>query len=356
MQMGRWFGHKKHILKYISVFTTPTIRNRFELIEDSVLDLLEQIDEMKSLKLPPRDFGLNIRRHPNVIIESAVRELRSRQGLEVVSKAKSKSAQQITLKLSLGNRIMETVRFLNDKESAIFNNDLVNKFFNELETCLNCNKYSPVVYPGLHIDIKNKDSILGYLDVSNNTVKEFIINYKLPIQRLSDTSAKLPLRFLVDFLEKQENQNIQWDVSLVTGGEKETTEILGTEWQKVKRTVEKAKDDKSIKLPKNQLCIPAHEFRFLNGTYTEMTNRTIARAKRIAETGKPLLLLFPIKPEEAPGEDLDLEIFEKTPLWGWSISMPGSKNSEEHVSVLANSVFIKELMEDYEDIMSDEDN
>jgi hypothetical protein len=187
-------------------------------------------------------------------------------------------------------------------------------------------------------------------------VKEFIINFKLPIQRLSDTSAKLPLRFLVDFLEKQENQNIQWDVSLVTGGEKETTEILGTEWQKVKRTVEKAKDDKSIKLPKNQLSIPSHEFRFLNGTYTEMTNRTIARENRIAETGKPLLLLFPIKPEEAPGEDLDLKTFEKTPLWGWSISMPGSKNSEEHVSVLANSVFIKELMEDYEDIMSDEDN
>jgi hypothetical protein len=356
MQMGRWFGHKKHILKYISVFTTPTIRNRFELIEDSVLDLLEQIDEMKSLKLPPRDFGLNIRRHPNVIIESAVRELRSRQGLEVVSKAKSKSAQQITLKLSLGNRIMETVRFLNDKESAIFNNDLVSTFINELETVRDCNKYSPQAYPTLHIDIKNKNSILGYLDVPNNSVKEFVINFKLPIQRLSDTSAKLPLRFLVDFLEKQENQNIKWDVSLVTGGEKETIEILGSQWQKVKRTVEKAKDDKSLKLPNNQLSIPAHEFRFLNGTYTEMTNRIIARENRIKETGKPLLLLFPIKPEVAPGENLDLTSFEKIPLWGWSISMPGSKNNEEHVSVLANSVFIKELMEDYEDIMSDEDN
>lgn len=356
MQMGRWFGHKKHVLNYISVFTTPTIRNRFELIEDSVIDLLEQIDEMKRLKLPPRDFGLNIRRHPNVVIEAAVRELRSRQGLEVVSKTKSKSAQQITLKLSLGNRIMETVRFLNDKESAFFNNNLVSTFLSSLEISQDCNKYVPLAYPALHIDIKSKDSILGYLDVYNKSVKEFIISFKLPSQRLSDTNAKLPLRFLVDFLEKRENQNLKWDVSLITGGEKETTTILESDWHKVKRTVEKAKDGEIIKLPGNQLSIPAHEFRFLIGEYQDMSDRTTAREHRKSKTGKPLLLLFPIKPVEALGEGLDLKTFDELPLWGWSISMPGNRNMDEHVSVLANSVFIEQLMEDYKDDQLDEDN
>jgi hypothetical protein len=356
MQMGRWFGHKKHVLNYLSVFTTPTIRNRFELIEDSVLDLLDQIDEMKRLKLPPRDFGLNIRRHPNVIIETAVRELRSRQGLEVVSKTKSKSAQQITLKLSLGNRIMETVRFLNDIESAVFNNNLVNDFFSVLDQSDDCNKYSPDVYPSLNTDIKSKDKILGYLDVSNSSVKDFIINFKLPNQRLSDTNAKLPLRFLVDFLEKQENKNLKWDVSLITGGEKETTKILDSDWNKVKRSLEKTKDGAGIKLPKNQLSIPAHEFRFLVGVYKEMIDRSTAREDRKLQTGKPLLLLYPIKPEESEGENLDLKAFDETPLWGWSISMPGNRNADEHVSVLANSVFLQQLMEDYEDEIEDEDN
>jgi hypothetical protein len=165
MQMGRWFGHKRQIIKYLSVFTTPTIRNRFELIEDSIIDLLEQIDEMKKLKLPPKDFGLNIRRHPNVLIETAVRELRSRQGLDVVSAAKKKHAHQVVLKLSLGNRIMETVRFLNNKESSLKNDQLVISFFNELNKESTCFKYSPINFPSLFIELNEKDKILGFLDV-----------------------------------------------------------------------------------------------------------------------------------------------------------------------------------------------
>ena len=102
MQMGRWFGHKKHILKYLSVYTTPTIQNRFELIEESVIDLLKQIEEMKQLGQSPKDFGLNIRRHPNVVIEEAVRDMKSRQGLNVLSRAKSKSAQKNNSKIIFG--------------------------------------------------------------------------------------------------------------------------------------------------------------------------------------------------------------------------------------------------------------
>jgi len=357
MQMGRWFGHKKHILKHMSVFTTPTIRNRFDLIEESVVDLLEQIDEMKRLKLPPRDFGLNIRRHPNVVIEAAVRELRSRQGLEVVSRAKRKSAQEITLKLSLGNRIMETVRFLNDKVSASQNDMLVNSLIDNLESSEECNKYSPSAYPALHTDILNKESILGYLDVPNSFIKEFIVSFELPNQRLSDTNAKLPLKFLLEFLKKPENQELTWDVSVVTGGVKEQPiKLLGRDWKKVKRSLEIAKDGKSVKLPKNQLSIPAHEFRFLSGEYKKMVDRSKAREKRKNQSGKPLLLLFPIKPEEAKDEKLDLEAFDNLPLWGWSISMPGNRNDDDYVSVLANTVLIKELMEDYQEDLEDENN
>jgi hypothetical protein len=355
MQMGRWFGHKKNIKKYLSVYSTPTIRNRFELIEESIVDLLDQIDEMKRLKLSPRDFGLNIRRHPNVIIESAVRELRSRQGLDVVSKAKRKSATEITIKLSLGNRIMETVRFLNEEEPAIYNDKLVHDFIKSLD--LECNKYSPITYPGIHVDIKDKNKILGFLDVKNNFVKEFINNFKLPIQKLSDTNAKLPIRFLLDFLGKAENEFLKWDISLISGGEnKELIEVLGKEYNKVKRTFEVAKDGKSIKLPKNQLSIPSHEFRFLKEIPTGTDNRLEARKLRKTQTGKPLLLLFPINPVPAEGVELDLSLFNEVNLWGWSISMPGSIHDEDCISVLANSVYIKELMDDYEEDLRYEDN
>jgi len=349
MQMGRWFGHKKHILKFISVYSSLTIRKRFELIEDSIVDLLHQIDEMKMLKLSPRDFGLKIRLHPNVVIE-----------LEVVSKAKSRSAQVITLRLPLGNRIMETVRFLNDEIAANYNAKLVHNFFEDINKLKGGNKYSPVEYPSLYVDIENRDSILGFIDVPNDIVKEFLINFKLPIQKLSDTNSKLPLRFLLEYLGKKENDILKWDISLVSGGQSDEVEVLGKGYHKVKRSMEKAIDGQSIKLPKNQLSIPSHEYRFLTNVPDETKNRSEARGLRKTQTGKPLLLIFPILPMPAEGTQLDLTIFNDVDLWGWSISMPGGiRNEDEHVSVLANSVYINEfneLMQDYEDILEDEDN
>ena len=147
-------------------------------------------------------------------------------------------------------------------------------------------------------------------------------------------------------------------MSLVTGRENEKIQLLGTSWNKVKRSMELAKDNKSIKLPKNQLSIPAHEFRFLNGKYDKdvMANRSTARKDRKEQSNKPLLLLYPIKPVEDKDENLDLQVFDNLPLWGWSISMPGNKDDDDYVSVLANSVLLDELMDDYEENYEDEDN
>jgi hypothetical protein len=358
MQMGRWFGHKKGILKFVSVYSTPTIQNRFELIDESIEDLLQQIDEMRSLKLSPREFGLKILRHPNVVIENAVRELPSRQGLEVVARSKRKSAHEITIKLSLGDRILETVRFLYDKQSLIHNDKMVHSFFKNLDKCTNWYKYNPITFPSIHVDIKNKESILGFLDVPNSLVKDFLLQYKLPVQKLIDTHSKLPMSFLKEFLEKRENEKIKWDVSLVSGGESESVNVLSKEYRMVKRTFEMAMNGESIKLPNNQLSIPSHEFRFLT-KWDEgvMVDRSKARQERKKQTEKPLLLIFPIKPAEGKNEKVNFISNEAGIFWGWAISMPCDGSDLDHVTVLANSVMIQELLEDYkQDVIENEDN
>lgn len=353
MQMGRWFGHKKNILTYLSVYTTPTIQNRFELIEESVIDLLKQIEEMKQLGQSPKDFGLNIRRHPNVVIEEAVRDMKSRQGLNVLSRAKSKSAQKITLKLSLDARNMETVRFLNNKEATIWNNELVLSFIDNMHQSKNCINYNPSTYPGLFVD-QTKDNLLGFLDVPNDIINNFISKYNLPNQKISNTSAKLPLRFILEFLSKPENKLLKWDVSLVTGVSKEVVCINGKTYKKVVRGLEETIDGINLKIPKNQLSIPQHEYRFLNGDYKNKKDRITAREKRKIQKKNPLLLIFPIKPKE--NDKLNLKIFEDQNLWGWSISMPGSDNDIDYISVLANSVFTEELINEYSEELRDENN
>ena len=175
-----------------------------------------------------------------------------------------------------------------------------------------------------------------------------------PNQKISNTSAKLPLRFILEFLSKPENKLLKWDVSLVTGVSKEVVCINGKTYKKVVRGLEETIDGINLKIPKNQLSIPQHEYRFLNGDYKNKKDRITAREKRKIQKKNPLLLIFPIKPKE--NDKLNLKIFEDQNLWGWSISMPGSDNDIDYISVLANSVFTEELINEYSEELRDENN
>ena len=188
----------------------------------------------------------------------------------------------------------------------------------------------------------------------NDIINNFISKYKLPNQKISNTSAKLPLRFILEFLSKPENKLLKWDVSLVTGVSKEVVHINGKTYKKVIRGLEETIDGINLKIPKNQLSIPQHEYRFLNGLFKNEKDRSTAREKRKIQKKNPLLLIFPIKPKE--DDKLNLKIFNDQNLWGWSMSMPGSVNDGDYISVLANSVFTEELINEYSEELGDENN
>ena len=301
MQMGRWFGHKKHVADYISVHTLPEIRSRFEVIEDSIIDLLEQIKEMKEAKQAPKDFGLNIKRHPNVTIERSISTVLKNQGLEVVAKNKQKAASLIELKLSLSNRCMETVRLLPQRKVIENNDELVATFWRTLSS-----DGRPVPFSGeelhgnLFVDGASSESPIGYLDVPHELVRNFILNFRLPKQTLSDTTSKLPLRFLEEYLKDPDRKDMSWDVSIVTSSkadEANCMDFCGYRLGKVTRTFEQSRDGESIKIPKNQLSIPSNEYRFLPKSEVEkshLTNRAQARSLRKMIGNKPLLLLYPL--------------------------------------------------------------
>jgi hypothetical protein len=87
----------------------------------------------------------------------------------------------------------------------------------------------------------------------------------------------------------------------------------------------------------------------------------MARDIRKRNGNRPLLLLFPIAPSVADGaEDLDLSKIAGLHVWGWTISMPGSKTNHERIVVLANTVYRREMEEllefDYQNEETDDDN
>ena len=353
MQMGRWFGHKKHISQYISVHTIPAIRNRFDIIEDSIVDLLEQIKEMKEARQAPKDFGLSIKRHPNVALDRAVNTLVRGQGMEVVARNKQKAASLIELKLSLSNRCMETVRLLPCPEVIQSNHDAVVEFWSQLMQDPQAVKYSPSLHEELHIDGASPEATMGYRYVPHKLVRDFILKFRVPPQKLSNATRKLPLRFLEEFLTDHSRMSLRWDVSIVTSSkasEKDVFIFCGERVGKVVRSFEVSHDGESIKIPKNQLSIPSNEFRFLpEDKVSELggtKNRSAARSIRKHNGNRPLLLLFPIAPGVAKGvENLDLTKMIGRHLWGWTISMPGTKEDEESVVVLGNTVLRREIEE-----------
>lgn len=305
---------------------------------------------MKEAKQAPKDFGLNIKRHPNVAIERSIGTLLKNQGLEVVARNKQKAASLIELKLSLSNRCMETVRLL-PQRNVIENNDrLVTAFWRGLESDGKSVPFSRGLHSNLFVDGASSGSPIGYLDVPHELVRDFVLKFKLPKQTLSDTTSKLPLRFLQEYLKDPDRRDSRWDVSIVTSSkaaEVNCIDFCGHRLGKVTRTFERSHNGESIKIPKNQLSIPSNEFRFLPKSEVEkanLTNRARARSLRKVTGNKPLLLLYPIAPGFVEGVvDLDLRSFQDVHLWGWTISMPGSKAEEERIVVLANTVYQKEF-------------
>jgi hypothetical protein len=361
MQMGRWFGHKRHYVRYISVHTIPSIQKRFMNIEDATLDLLVQIKEMKEARQAPVDFGLNIKRHPNVTIEHAIEDAIDRARIEVVgdhrldvvARNKQKAASLIELKLSLSNRCMETVRLLPGRSEIEFNNSLVCEFWDKIINSYDSVSFDEWSDSKLYVDGAETEVVSGFLNVPHTLVRDFVIDFKLPKQSLSDTTSKLPLRFLEDYLNDPARSQLKWDVSIVSSSranDEDTFEFYGRKVGKVTRSFELARDGQTIKIPKNQLSIPSNEFRFLPVTSLsrdeDFKNRNRAREIRKRNGNKPLLLLFPIAPDAAQGaDDLDLSGLHGVNLWGWTISMPGANDDGERVVVLANKVYQKEIEE-----------
>lgn len=66
MQMGRWFGYRRHYELYPRIWMTSDTKDKFELLRDIDDDLREQICEMQEIEALPGDFYLTLITSPRV--------------------------------------------------------------------------------------------------------------------------------------------------------------------------------------------------------------------------------------------------------------------------------------------------
>jgi hypothetical protein len=94
MQMGRWFGYRPRYLDLCRLYTSGDLVDWFEHISDAAAELREEFDLMANSGATPREFGLKVQSHPELMVTSQIKMRNARP-----------------LLLSYSGQLMQTVSF-----------------------------------------------------------------------------------------------------------------------------------------------------------------------------------------------------------------------------------------------------
>lgn len=336
MQMGRWFGHKKEFknLGVISLFTTPEIQSRFERIEEAIQDLLDQIQIMRERKETPREFGLGIKYDPLA-------------ALQVVASNKARSATQIRVNLGMSGRNCETTKLYTDLEIIQKNKCCIEKFLNEVKNV------GKKIEPNDNINYPNTSkNVFAYSEIKSDLVIDFLTSFDVPFKKLTQVSPKLPFPILIDYL-KQKVKNV--DVIVVEGGSTSKIQFEGMgDFSPSDRKFE-SRSGGYINQSNNQITKPTDEALLLSKKKCPPGDRKLYRELRLIETGRPLLMIYPIM---AAIDEKESEK-ERVENYAWSITTPGKIADEKGKLVYANNVLLEQMEAEDEtfflDIETDEE-
>lgn len=181
MQMGRWFGYRLGFEDVCRIYTTPDLYSWYQHISSAFESLREEFIEMKNQKLTPKDFGLRVMAHPDMMITNTMKMRYSEE-----------------VKLSYRGTLTETSSLPSDNEKISFNYDLTEKFINQLGSA----------------NINEVDSIV-WKNVESSLVIEFFNSF-ITHQSSPQASAKRISNYIKRQNDKENAELLQWNVSLVT--------------------------------------------------------------------------------------------------------------------------------------------
>ena len=191
MQMGRWFGYRPGYLDLCRLYTSPDLVRWFEHISDAAAELREEFDLMANSGATPREFGLKVASHPELMVTSQI---------------KMRSAK--TLRLSYSGQLMQTVSFPGSKADLENNLEITRHMIAGLGTPFSND-----------VGIENKSSSIvqssrGFLwkKVSAQPVIDFLNAYKT-----SSTAHRVNGPVLAEFIQKMSasGELIEWTIAFL---------------------------------------------------------------------------------------------------------------------------------------------
>lgn len=194
MQMGRWFGYRPGYIDLCRLFTTPDLVEWFGHIAVANDELRREFDHMANVGGTPKDYGLKVRSHPQLLVTSQVK---MRHGSH--------------LDISFAGKVSETTVFHRDEDKLQANLastiSLVRKL-NEAGISIEKNPARARQHGRGH----SWQGAVAWKDVPAEIVCEYLNGF-LPHPRSINT------RLIAEFIERQNSRDCltYWTLAMLSG-------------------------------------------------------------------------------------------------------------------------------------------
>ena len=200
MQMGRWFGYRPGYLDLCRLYMTQELKDWFSHITEASEELRREFDHMAVLGGTPRDYGLRVKSHPEMLVTSRVK---MRNGMEI--------------KIDFAGSISETIVFPRDPSVLRENLDATTELIDGMGV--------PTEIDPIRMRAGKAQKWSGtsfWAGIPANDVIRFLKQYQTHKE-----SWKVNARQLAEFVTRKNEKHelTEWDVALLSG-ESETHHLF----------------------------------------------------------------------------------------------------------------------------------
>lgn len=337
MQMGRWFGYRPGYKDLCRLYTTTDIAEWLRCIAAANEELRLEFEHMAAVGGTPRDYGLRVRSHPQLLVTSRV-----------------KMRHGTTVEISFAGHISETISFYKDE---VRNNENLKATENLFER---------IGRDGIKVErspkrkrSNGKQSWEGsycWSDVSSDRIKQFLKEYAT-----HPSSHLVNCKLLEDYIEKQNENNdlTSWTVLLLSAEGKDYDMKQAGQVRLVKRawnpdgsaaaeedhlvirrlvsprdeTIDLSEEAYSLALQDTISEWEINKGRSQRKTAPEEPSGVSIRNRR--QTSHGVLLVYPLEaPEKGPKSN-------KSPVIGFAISFPGNSHDRK-VTYVVNNIYYEQ--------------
>lgn len=327
MQMGRWFGYRAGYEDLCRIWMPEEAVGWYEHISDATEQLRQEIRSMESHGAKPRDFGLKVRAHPDMLM--------------VTARNKLGTSERIPVSLGLGRTFSETAEMKWDTTSRFKNLQAVRNLVESLEVA------------GLRIPDADQRG--------NRVLSGVPVKFVLPFIRSWDNLPsyyKTDPDLVADYIERRGEKLGLWDIAIMglgnaSGGVADSS--LGFTVIRQNRSAGAGYPKKGVLriTDKQRIASPADERIGLDQELADLAERQY-RDERDKTSGtipgyvyrgirpRPLLLIHLLTIlDKATGNPLDSAV---TPAW--SISFPAADGEDDRIDYVVNSIWLREFFGD----------